>query len=243
MAEEQNVRITEWPAKPAPLKHEFGEEPCPVRIHFEAEPARVHLETSPKQPLHMAMATELSAKAPLPICIRVCEPICAESDYRVGLTIFDQMVATVAVRGRTRIGQCDEGKSTVCVNFTSLTADTSVAKGIELRGVQFQPLAGELRVTNIGAPAGQLKLGFAPEGVAIVFPSPSQGIVLRLNCYAGAGLKLVVRDAAGASTTHEVAMQNEAKAVSINEHDVVRIEVIGGRNEASLIEVCFEPAG
>ncbi len=241
MAEQENVKISAWPANPARLTHEFGEAPCPVRIHFEASPARVRLETTTQQPIQLAMGTSLSAKSPLPICIRVCEPICAESDYRVGMTVFDQAVAQVTVRGRTRLGQCDEGKSTVCVNFSSLTPNTPVTNGVELRGLKFKPVAGELRVTSAGQPPGEMKLAFDSQGVAIEFPAPANGVVLRLNCHSGAGLRLIIHVASGVSTAHDIAIVNEAKTVPVSEQQVVRVEVVGGNNEASLSEVCFEP--
>lgn len=47
-------------------------------------------------------------KEPLPVCIKVCEPICAQSDYTVGITIFDRPVASITLQGLTRIFNCAE---------------------------------------------------------------------------------------------------------------------------------------
>ena len=62
----------------------------------------------PREPLQVQQLSEIAVKGQVPICIRVCEPICARSDYEVGITIFDRPVATISVRGETRIFNCDE---------------------------------------------------------------------------------------------------------------------------------------
>lgn len=108
-SEDRNVSITSWPEAPAKLSHQFdGKEPCPVSIRFEPQPAHVSIETSPKSPLHVDMGMRLMADKPVPVCIKVCEPICAESEYTIGIQIFDRPVATITLRGKTRIAQCDD---------------------------------------------------------------------------------------------------------------------------------------
>jgi hypothetical protein len=62
----------------------------------------------PREPLSVQQLSEIAVKGQVPVCIRVCEPICARSDYEVGITIFDRPVATISVRGETRIFNCDE---------------------------------------------------------------------------------------------------------------------------------------
>jgi hypothetical protein len=47
-------------------------------------------------------------KESLPVCIRVCEPICIQSDYTVGVTIFDRPVASITVQGLTRVFNCGD---------------------------------------------------------------------------------------------------------------------------------------
>jgi hypothetical protein len=47
-------------------------------------------------------------KEPFPVCIKVCEPICAQSDYTVGVTIFDRPVASITLQGLTRIFNCTD---------------------------------------------------------------------------------------------------------------------------------------
>jgi hypothetical protein len=62
----------------------------------------------PKEPATVNQMTEFSVRGQVPICIRVCEPICARSEYAIGITIFDRPVATITVSGETRIFNCDE---------------------------------------------------------------------------------------------------------------------------------------
>jgi len=50
----------------------------------------------------------LSAEKPVPVCITVCEPLCLESRYEIGITIFDRPVADLVIKGVTRIFACDD---------------------------------------------------------------------------------------------------------------------------------------
>jgi hypothetical protein len=75
MAEEQVVRIVQWPSEQrAQLFHGFDSE----------RPASVKL------------------------CVSVCEPICAQSEYTIGIEIFDRPVASITVRGTTRLFNCSD---------------------------------------------------------------------------------------------------------------------------------------
>ena len=62
----------------------------------------------PPEPLSMRQSSEqtVSFRGDVPVCIRVCEPICARSDYSIGITVFDRPVATINVSGTTRIENC-----------------------------------------------------------------------------------------------------------------------------------------
>ena len=72
----------------------------------------VNIVTWPKEPLNVnaAMDSTVSVRGQVPICIRICEPICAKSEYSIGITIFDRPVATITVSGQTRLFNCDESK-------------------------------------------------------------------------------------------------------------------------------------
>jgi hypothetical protein len=74
------------------------------------ENSNVHIVSWPKEPAMVNQATDatVSVRGQVPICIRVCEPICARSEYAIGITIFDRPVATITVSGETRFFNCDE---------------------------------------------------------------------------------------------------------------------------------------
>lgn len=107
MAEERLVRIQEWPKEPARLQHTFdAEQPCPVTLSFEDSPANVILHT--REPLSVDMRMALTAREDIPLCIKICEPICARSEYTIGIDIFDRPVAAITVRGQTKLMGCDD---------------------------------------------------------------------------------------------------------------------------------------
>jgi hypothetical protein len=109
MAEDHNVSIVSWAAKPLQLTHNFsGGAPCPVNISFEDTPAQVIISTLRDQRLVVNMNMALSAADTLPLCIKLCEPICAESNYTIGISIFDKPVMTITIRGKTRLFGCKE---------------------------------------------------------------------------------------------------------------------------------------
>jgi hypothetical protein len=49
-----------------------------------------------------------SQPAKLELCVEVCRPICAQSEYTIGIEIFSRPVAQITVRGLTRLFNCDE---------------------------------------------------------------------------------------------------------------------------------------
>jgi hypothetical protein len=107
MAEQKDVRILAWPAEPARLVHAFNSErPAQVALRFEPAPARVVLSSA--QPLDVDMNMQVSARQPVPLCIKLCEPICVRSDYEIGITLFDRPIISITVRGMTRLYNCNE---------------------------------------------------------------------------------------------------------------------------------------
>ena len=70
----------------------------------------INITTWPKEPLNINASGDatLTIRNEVPICIRLCEPICAKSEYTIGVTIFDRPVATITVAGVTRLFNCDE---------------------------------------------------------------------------------------------------------------------------------------
>lgn len=109
MAEEHDVRILEWPKESARLEHRFDtEKPCPVAISFENTPVNVLVATLPERPLDVNMNMNLGVRETLPLCIKLCEPICARSDYSIGITLFDRPIVSITIRGTTRLFNCNE---------------------------------------------------------------------------------------------------------------------------------------
>ncbi len=109
MPEEHNVSIIRWPEEAAHVEHRFDlEKPCPVAIHFTDEPARVEVSTGKSGRLDVNMDMKVAVPNTIPVCIRMCEPICAESDYTVGISVFDHPVVSISVRGTTRFFNCRE---------------------------------------------------------------------------------------------------------------------------------------
>jgi hypothetical protein len=104
MAEDMNVRIVAWPGEPVQLAHRFDpDSPAPVQVSFGASPAKVFISTEPGNTLAVDMNMNVQVPETLPICIRLCEPICAESHYTIAISIFDRPVITLTIRGKTRL--------------------------------------------------------------------------------------------------------------------------------------------
>lgn len=72
------------------------------------EDSTVRIVSWPDQPLNAHLDATVSVRNQIPVCIRLCEPICARSEYTIGITIFDRPVATISVGGETRLFNCDE---------------------------------------------------------------------------------------------------------------------------------------
>ncbi len=109
MAEEHDVRILEWPKDVARLEHRFpADTSCPVAVSFAATPVSVVMTTPPERPLDINMNMRLSVRDALPLCIKLCEPICARSDYTIGITLFDRPIVSITIRGVTRLFNCNE---------------------------------------------------------------------------------------------------------------------------------------
>jgi hypothetical protein len=95
MPEENDVKITMWPSEQARLLHGFEDSPA-------------HVVLAAQEPFDVGMDMRVSAKEPFPVCIKLCEPICVDSQYTIGIDIFDRPFASITVRGRTRLSSCEE---------------------------------------------------------------------------------------------------------------------------------------
>jgi hypothetical protein len=245
MADDTKVTIAAWPKEPAALEHHFTpDEPCPVSISFTETPAHVVVATDPKQPLAVDMDMRISAREPIPLCITLCEPICARSDYTIGINVFDNPFASIHVRGTTRFEACRDTPTTErqCVSFDNIKAGTVFPSSFEQQGLKFSPLGGELRAATFGEPAGRTKLGFANAGLRVDFGQPVEDVLLTLSNYASPELKIAAFSGGTLVTEFTVSISNTFKEVAISQSGITSLTVSGGSNEATLVEVCYRPA-
>lgn len=99
------VFLRSWPKEKALLEHSFDiDKPCPVGVSFDTRsPASVVIRTTEKEPLHVGMGMTVTAPQDIPVCFKLCEPITARSEYDIGIVLFDRPLATISVRGTTRL--------------------------------------------------------------------------------------------------------------------------------------------
>lgn len=79
-------------------------------VAWPKEPADVKILTPAEDPLRVDMAMNLVAKQIIPVCIKLCEPICASSEYTIGIDFLDRPLAAITVRGQTRLFNCQDEK-------------------------------------------------------------------------------------------------------------------------------------
>jgi hypothetical protein len=102
--QENHVSIVSWPEETAKVEHNFKlEEACPVSILIEKQPLNVDIHSSSNEPLNLNMDVNVDVKEAVPVCIRLSEPICARSEYTIGIDIFDKPFAGVTFRGQTML--------------------------------------------------------------------------------------------------------------------------------------------
>jgi len=243
MAEDSTIRIEAWPKEqPLRLAHMFeGGEPCPVKVGFDG-PLDVQVATGDK-PLDVAMAMQVSARQPVPLCISLCEPICAKSDYRIDIAIFDQPVANIVVRGLTRLFNCDDeprDSREICADMSRLKPETEYPDGTVVGdGVKLStPGGGVLRAVTWGDPAGATKLAFPAAGLRIDLPEPSAQLRLTANCYAGMTLDFTLYGGNVVLEQRSEPFSNEVRTLVFNRNGITAVEIKGGMNEAALVEIC-----
>jgi len=102
VADTSNLRITALPDQALRLSHTFAPEPLPVALRFGDQVLPVRLESGSRS-LAVDMRALFAARRALPLCLSLCDAICADSDYRIEISIFDRPVITIRLRGRTRL--------------------------------------------------------------------------------------------------------------------------------------------
>lgn len=249
VAEDRNVRILAWPDEAAKVENRFRfDEPCPVSISFKEQPANVSLLTDLDAPIFTEMEMRLSAADDIPVCISVCEPICAESRYRIGFEVFDEPVAKIDLSGVTKLGPCDDDerddgkdddRKVTCVGFSQLTVATRFHAPFDHEGLRIEPSNDPVYIDTLGEPAGQHKLRFGNDGVRIVFPSEVSDVSLRVNKYNPNLLEIRVFVGTHLVDTLAPVIDNAVVVVDVDHVGVTALELRGGANEATIVEICF----
>jgi hypothetical protein len=241
MAEDLDVRILAWPERPAILRHGGDQEPVRLSIAMEPElPAQVELRTD--EPLDVRMRLELAAPRPVHLCVDICEPLCASSDYRVGMDLFDQPVAQLAVRGTTRVQRCADRPEPVevCQRFDEVETGEEGRVAVRAGDLRLRAIGGTLRATRAGPPEGATTVLFPDTGIRIDLPAPSHGVRLTARNF-GAELTVRVLSEGGRRSEWVAGLRNEVGEIVLPEDGVVAVELRGGSNEAGIVEVCFTP--
>ncbi len=241
--QKRDVYIEKWPKEPAKLEHDFkSEKPCPVSISFENASANVAIQTSPKEPFNVNMNMNVRVEDQLPVCVRLCEPICAKSDYTVGLEIFDRPVASITIKGMTRIFNCEEPSPfpRVCTSFQKLKEGMVIHDTISIENLTFKPINGQLKVISWGDPPGENKIVFQPEGVSVNFPYPVNSVMLNVGNYTATDLYFTVFSNDQVVKEFTKTISNEVMEIVVEHTDITSIVVAGGKEESYIAEVCYQ---
>jgi hypothetical protein len=243
MAEEEDVRVLTWPADPAVLQHRGGgEEPVALRVAFEeAPPASVLVLTDDGRPLGVTMRLEVAARQPVPLCIDICEPLCATSDYRVGVTVFDQPFAEISVAGTTRIERCAARPEPVetCAGTAGVQTPAEGTAVVGVGDVSLRAIGGQLNARPTGEDAA-VAVFFPPTGIRVQLPVAAHGV--RIAVVNGGAPDLMVRSLGDAGQLDVSSARIERKGtIAVAGPGVTAVEIRGGSNEAGILEVCYTP--
>lgn len=244
MPDNHDIRILQWPKQKAKLEHYFKlDKPCPVSIVFAEKPAYVKVGNDKDGPFDVDMNMNLKVIEDIPVCIKICEPICAVSDYTVGIDLLGKPLASINIRGKTRLGPCDEKPELkrLCVNFSKLDPKQDCEVPLTHREIQFTPLDGSTsqHYTTMGLPTGQLKLRIPNEGMRFDFPKPVEKVELTIVNYGNPTMQINGFNDADLVSNQTVVIQNETATIEVLADKVTAIEIKGGSNEAALVKVCF----
>ncbi len=74
----------------------------------ERTPPLTHLDSTTASTQQPPATNVVVVRNTVPVCIKLCEPVCADSNYTVGIEIFDRPVAKITIGGLTRFYNCRE---------------------------------------------------------------------------------------------------------------------------------------
>jgi hypothetical protein len=214
---QQDVTIASWPSEPMEVTH----------------------LTDPERTPRVDMNMNMRADRPVPVCFTLCEPICARSDYTIGLSIFDNPVVRIRIVGETRVQACrdqtDSPPSTPdCVDFTTLKANTRLPEKLEHDGAVIE--LGD--ATNTVSASGTVGLVVPAGGMRVSFPSAVTAATVRLVAAerdavvegrAGDSLVTSVQVSRAAGVQHVDVPGLQLTTIAINGEGTIVLDVCGRR--------------
>lgn len=244
MSDKHDVRIIQWPKQKALLEHYFKlDKPCPISIVFEEKPAYVKVGNDKEGSFNVDMNMKLTAVEDIPVCIKICEPICAVSDYTVGIELLGQPLASINVRGKTKLGPCDDKPQIqrTCIDFSNLDPKQNNKVPLTINGAQFTPLnsASTHQFTTMGLPTGQQKLRIPNEGLRIDFQQSVTEIELTIVNFGNPVIQINGFNNADLVSNQTEMIQNTTSTIQVQGNVITAIEIKGGSNEAALVDACF----
>jgi hypothetical protein len=84
------------------LRISFDTEKAPANVLIAPSPLKVSMSLSPT-PVVPGQPRE-----PIPVCISLCEPICANCQCTIGIRILGIPIATITMKCQSRIHNCEE---------------------------------------------------------------------------------------------------------------------------------------
>jgi|WetSurMetagenome_2_1015567.scaffolds.fasta_scaffold11859_3 hypothetical protein len=122
--------IDHWPNDVPQFQHEVDIKnipQVPVSVAFQATNAlgvTLHGSSDP-----MNVNVGIVQKQPIPVCIKLCEPICARSNYTIGLDLLCIPLFKVNVQGLTKLYNCASEVTPTPKPTTEPRADSATISG------------------------------------------------------------------------------------------------------------------
>jgi hypothetical protein len=206
-----------------------------VTINAWPDPLAITHRTDPERRPEVDMTMTMRADKPVPVCFTLCEPICARSDYSIGLSIFDNPVVRIRVVGETRIGPCGDKhelppRRPDCVDFTTLKRGTKLGEKFEHDGASVEA-AGSTEVVDA---AGTTGVRVPPGGLRVTFPAAVTGATVRLLAPSEGGIEGRAGDSL--VTTVKVEASAAVQQIDVPGLSITSISIEG--EGAVVTEVC-----
>jgi hypothetical protein len=215
---QQDVTITAWPNDPVVVTH----------------------RTDPGETPQVDMNMAVRADRPVPVCFSLCEPICARSDYSIGVSIFENPVLRIRLVGETRIQHCGDGHERPptrpdCVDLATLKEGTKLRGALDHDGARVEVA----EPTSTVAAGGTSGVEVPPGGVRVTFPAPITGASVRLYTQrdavvegrSGDSLVTSVKVTASPAVQHVDVPGMSLSTIAVDGDGAVLVEVCGRRTD------------